>query len=168
MNRARYQVRSFREVFLQRSSLSLGNRAGSLHCFPEAGRRSGSRTGIGVMSAAPALPVWHWHLWEGNGSQILSPVKVQMLWKPGLHHTWRQDTTTKYFGKAALVLMCWDSAFRSLWTGEAQLTSLQAAKESFLVTSTSLSLPSIITRQKQRLLVKINKAHHHLIRMDWI
>lgn len=52
-------------------------------------------------------------------------------------------------------------------SAEAQPTFLLAAQESFSI-SVSLSLQSIITRQKQGLLIKINKANYYLVRMDWM
>jgi len=71
-NRARYQVRSFRKVFLQGGSLNPEHRAGSLYHFLQAGMNS--RREEVVVSEAPAPPVRH--LWEDGGSQLASSVKV--------------------------------------------------------------------------------------------
>lgn len=76
-NRARYQVRSFRAVFLQGDSLSLGHRAGKFHRFPQAGMKSER---VVAATGDPAPPVRH--LWEDGSSHLLSPVRVWVLWEP--------------------------------------------------------------------------------------
>jgi len=90
-----------------------------------------------------------------------------MLWEPGcppqvktVHHQ-RVLKEQRLPLHAGILLI----PIPSLRAGEAQLTSLMDAQESFSI-SASLSLQSIITRQKQGLLIKINKANHYFIRVD--